>query len=85
MCRTKELKRIESYILEVNEMNTSITIPKEEYNTLIGFKRIVEIEYGRSLSKALLKELEEAQRDIKSGKGVALHSRKEIQKYFESM
>ena len=66
-------------------MGTSVTIPKEEYDTLIGFKRVVEIEYGLSLSKAVLKELENAKRDIQSGKGIVFHSKDGIKKYFEAM
>lgn len=66
-------------------MPETITIPKEEYKTLIEFKRIVELEYGNPLSKQILKRLEESRRDIKGGKGVVLHSKSEIQKYFQSM
>ena len=66
-------------------MPETITIPKEEYKNLMQFKRIVELEYDKPLSKYLLKKLEEAGRDIKAGKGVALHSSNEVQQYFKSM
>ena len=66
-------------------MSESITIPKKEYETLMECKRIVELEYDRPISKDLLKKLEESQRDIKSGKGVVLHSKSEVQNYFKTM
>ena len=66
-------------------MSKSITIPKEEYETLIECKRIVGLDYDRPLSKELLKKLGEAQRDIKSGKGVVLRSKRDIQEYFKTM
>ena len=66
-------------------MPETITIPKEEYKNLMQFKRIVELEYDKHLSKEFIKKLEEAGRDIKAGKGVVLHSPSEVQRYFESM
>ena len=66
-------------------MPETITIPKQEYKTLVEFKRIVELEYEKPLSKHVLKKLEESRRDIKAGKGVVLHSKSEVQKYFQSM
>ena len=66
-------------------MSESVTLSRKEYETLVGYKQIVELEYERPLAKALLKKLENAQRDIQSGKGIVLHSKAEIQKYFESL
>ena len=66
-------------------MSESITIPKKTYVELMGFKRIVEIEYERPLSKELLKKLEKAKKDIETGKGVILRSKSELKEYFEAM
>lgn len=82
---SKELKMKSAISLEMREMSQSITIPKEEYESLIECKRIVELEFDRPISKELLRKLEEAKRDIISGKGAAFHSKSEIQKYFKSM
>lgn len=66
-------------------MGETVTIPKEEYKSLKDYKKIVELEYDKPLSKELLKKLMVAKKNIKAGKGVTLHSREEVHKYFESM
>ncbi|MBI2106509.1 hypothetical protein HYT57_00860 [Candidatus Woesearchaeota archaeon] len=66
-------------------MSENITIAKEIYEELIGYKRIVEIEYERPLSKELLKKLEKAKRNINAGKGITLHSKSKLKEYFEAM
>jgi len=63
----------------------TVTIPKQEYQALIGYKQLVQLEYEQPLSKELLKKLAEAKQDIESGRGVVLHSKKEIQEYFQIM
>jgi len=69
----------------VKAMSETITIPKEEYRTLMEFKRIVELEYELPLSRKLLKKLEEARNDIQAGKGIVLCSTGEIRQYFQRM
>lgn len=66
-------------------MSESITIPKEKYDELMNYKRIVEIEFERPLSKELLKKLEKAKKNIDAGRGISLNSESELKEYFKAM
>ena len=63
----------------------TVTIPKQEYEKLMEYKHIVQLEFERPLSKVLLKKLEKAEQAIHTGKGTAFHSKHEVQEYLDQL
>lgn len=63
----------------------TITIPKQEYEKLMEYKQIVDLEFERPLSKELLKKLEDAELEIRAGKGRSLHSKHGVKEYLNQL
>ncbi len=66
-------------------MSETITIPKQEYATLIRYKKIIELESSLEFDEKFLKRVDKARKDLKEGKGVKLNSKKEVEEYFKAM
>lgn len=62
-------------------MSESVTIPKEEYEFLTKCRDIIHLESDDDFAPEFLEKLKKAEKGIKSGKGVVLKTRDEVEKY----
>ncbi len=66
-------------------MSETITIPKQEYATLIKYKKLIELESSLEFDERFMKRIEKARKDLIEGKGVKLKNKKEVEEYFKAM
>jgi hypothetical protein len=65
-------------------MGESVTIPKDEYEFLTKCRDIVHLESDDDFAPEFLEKLKKAEKEIKSGKGVVLKTREDVEKYLRS-
>ena len=66
-------------------MQKTVSIPKDEYELLLKFKKIVESDFEEKFSASLINKVRRSERAYRQGKFVRVKTHKERRKLFASL
>ena len=66
-------------------MSEAVTIPKEEYETLLRCKEIVESDFEEGFSESFVRKIRLIEADVASGRKISFRNKDEMNRHLEQL